>query len=468
MEIHKKMSREEIIIVDDEPGMLNFLSKILQSRGYKVTIWESGATFLEALKDERNRPVLAIIDYRLPDSDGCKLLQKLGRLYPDLKSIMITAHGDIQLAVESMKLGARDFLTKPFTGKEVLQAINKVLEPLRLKKENELLRWQLENGSNNPSLIYKSEIFSKVVRLAEKVASSSATVLLTGESGTGKEVVANHIHNHDPNRSKAPFLAVNCGALADNLLESQLFGTLRGAYTGAYEDSPGLFRAADHGTLLLDEIADTSPALQLKLLRVIETRKVIPVGGTTPCPVDIRIIAATNKNLEEEIAGGRFRSDLFYRLQVFTIDLPPLRERIDDIIPLVEYFLTWYTSREGHVPINIAPEIVPVLRAYNWPGNIRELRNLVHRAVILASGNRFDSSMLPFNQKYSSPFSAPQELKEDFLREKRSDFLLSINEVELKYIAKIYEDLQHNRKKTAEVLGISEKTLGRKLKQIYE
>ncbi|MCD6534112.1 MAG: sigma-54-dependent Fis family transcriptional regulator, partial [Deltaproteobacteria bacterium] len=349
------MSKEEIIIVDDEPGMLNFLGKTLKSQGYKVTTWESGTTFLKALEDERNSPALAIIDYRLPDSDGCKLLQKLGQLYPDLKSIMITAHGDVQLAVESMKLGAHDFLTKPFTGKEILQAINKVLEPLRLKKENELLRWQLECGSNNPSLIYKSEIFSKVVELAERVASSSATVLLTGESGTGKEVIANHIHNHDPNRSKAPFLAVNCGALADNLLESQLFGTLRGAYTGAHEDSPGLFRAADRGTLLLDEIADTSPALQLKLLRVIETREVTPVGGTISYPVDIRIIAATNKNLEEEVASERFRSDLFYRLQVFTIDLPPLRDRIDDIIPLVEYFLSWYTSKEGRAPISIAP-----------------------------------------------------------------------------------------------------------------
>ena len=460
------MSKEEIIIVDDEPGMLNFLGKILQSQGYKVTTWGSAAAFFEALKDDRNNPVLAIIDYRLPDSDGCKILQTLSRLSPDLQSIMITAHGDVQLAVESMKLGAHDFLTKPFTGKEILQAINKVLEPLRLKKENELLRWQLESGSNNPSLIYKSEIFSKVVGLAERVASSSATVLLTGESGTGKEVVANHIHNHDPNRSKAPFLAVNCGALADNLLESQLFGTLRGAYTGAHEDSPGLFRAADQGTLLLDEIADTSPALQLKLLRVIETREVTPVGGTTSYPVDIRIIAATNKNLEEEVASGRFRSDLFYRLQVFTIDLPPLRERIDDIIPLIEYFLSWYTSKEGRAPICIALEIVPILKAYNWPGNIRELRNLVHRAVILAPENCFDRSLLPFSQKSFSAFSELPEPGNGSLSENESDFLPSLNEVELKHIAKVYEHLQQNRKKTAEVLGVSEKTLGRKLKQM--
>ena len=460
------MSKEEIIIVDDEPGMLNFLGKLLKSQGYKVTTWESGTTFLKALEDERNSPVLAIIDYRLPDSDGCKLLQKLGQLYPDLKSIMITAHGDVQLAVESMKLGAHDFLTKPFTGKEILQAINKVLEPLRLKKENKLLRWQLECGSNNPSLIYKSEIFSQVVELAERVASSSATVLLTGESGTGKEVIANHIHNHDPNRSKAPFLAVNCGALADNLLESQLFGTLRGAYTGAHEDSPGLFRAADRGTLLLDEIADTSPALQLKLLRVIETREVTPVGGTISYPVDIRIIAATNKNLEEEVASERFRSDLFYRLQVFTIDLPPLRDRIDDIIPLVEYFLSWYTSKEGRAPISIAPEIGPILKAYNWPGNIRELRNLVYRAVILAPENCFDSSLLPFSPKSFSPFSELPEPENDSLNEKESDFLPSLNEVELKHIAKVYKQLYQNRKKTAEVLGISEKTLGRKLKQL--
>ncbi|MEA3332422.1 MAG: sigma-54 dependent transcriptional regulator [Pseudomonadota bacterium] len=461
------MNKEEIIIVDDEPGMLNFLGKTLQSQGYKITTWESGTAFLKALKNDHNSPVLAIIDYRLPDSDGCKLLQTIGSLYPDLKSIMITAHGDVQLAVESMKLGASDFLSKPFTGKEILQTINKVLEPVRLKKENDLLRWQLERGANNPALIYESELFSNAVKLAEKVASSSATVLLTGESGTGKEVIAKYIHTHDPNRSKGPFLAVNCGALADNLLESQLFGTLRGAYTGAHEDSTGLFRAADQGTLLLDEIADTSPALQLKLLRAIETREITPVGGTTPYPVDIRIIAATNKNLEDEVTGGRFRSDLFYRLQVFAIDLPPLRERLDDIIPLVEYFLTWYTSKEGRSPISIAPEMVPILKAYNWPGNVRELRNLVHRAVILAPGNRFDSSLLPFSPKSFSSFSVLPEPGNNSLGENGTEVLPSLNEVELKHIANVYEQLQQNRKKTAEVLGVSEKTLGRKLKQIY-
>ncbi len=459
------MIKEEIIIVDDEAGMRNFLSKLLISQGYKVTTWGSAAAFLEALKEKNNRPVLAIIDYRLPDSDGSQLLQQLVPSYPDLKSIIITAYGDVQLAVETMKLGADDFLAKPFSGAEILQAVNKVLEPLRLKKENELLRWQLEAGAQTPSLIYKSKVFANTIALAKRVASSSATVLLTGESGTGKEVIAAHIHKHDPSRSQAPFLAINCGALTDNLLESQLFGTTKGAYTGAEKDTPGLFRAADQGTLLLDEIADTSPALQLKLLRVLEAREVTPVGSTQSYAVDVRIIAATNKDLKKEVAAGRFRNDLYYRLQVFTIDLPPLRQRPDDIIPLVEYFLAWYTVREGHCPIKIDPEIIPVLETYCWPGNVRELRNLVHRAVILAQGDRFDSSLLPFFTNTSGPATEPQNSHDN---KNPADRLASLNEIELEYISKVYEQLQHDRKKTAEVLGVSEKTLGRKLKQLRE
>ncbi|MBN2808023.1 MAG: sigma-54-dependent Fis family transcriptional regulator [Deltaproteobacteria bacterium] len=457
------MIKEEIIIVDDEAGMLNFLSKLLISQGYRVSAWDSAATFLEALKEKFCNPVLAIIDYRLPDSDGSQLLQQLSHLYPDLKIIIITAYGDVQLAVETMKLGAHDFLAKPFSGQEILQAVNKVLEPLRLKKENELLRLQLATSAGNPGLIGASENFAKAVALAERVAGSSATVLLTGESGTGKEVIAAHIHKHDPRRAQAPFLAINCGALTDNLLESQLFGTVRGAFTGAEKDTQGLFRAADQGTLLLDEIADTSAALQLKLLRVLEAREVIPVGGTRPYPIDVRIIAATNKNLQAEVAAGRFREDLFYRLQVFTIELPPLRHRVDDIIPLVEYFLAWYSAREGRQTLRIDPAIIPILKTYSWPGNVRELRNLVHRAVILAQENLFDASLLPFSPLPFATYNEPASASE---RPGQSPLLPSLSEVELEHIRKIYNLLEQDRKKTSEVLGISEKTLGRKLKQL--
>jgi DNA-binding NtrC family response regulator len=459
------MDKEEIIVVDDEPGMLNFHGKLLTSQGYKVTTRGNAADFLKALKSEHTKPVLAIIDYRLPDGDGIKLLQEINQLYPEIKAIMITAHGDINLAVESMKLGACDFISKPFTGKEILKAINKFLEPLRLKKENELLRWQLQRGSTPSALIYQSEAFSQVVALAERVASSSATILLQGESGTGKEVIANHIHQSDPNRAKAPFLAVNCGALTDNLLESQLFGTLRGAFTGAHEDTLGLFRAADHGTLLLDEIADTSPALQLKLLRVIETREVTPVGGTTPYSINVRIIASTNKDLKEEVENDCFRSDLFYRLQVLTIHLPPLRERPDDIVPLVKYFLAWYTEKEGRDLIDIDPNIITTLINYSWPGNVRELRNVVHRAVIMAQGNSFDQSLLPFKTKTFSSPSIFTEFNPDKHFARQPARLPSLNDVELDYISKVFLSTQKNRKRTAEILGISEKTLGRKLRR---
>ena len=461
------MGKEEIIIVDDEPGMLNFLGKFLTSQDYKVTTRGNAADFLKALKSEHTKPVLAIIDYRLPDGDGIKLLQEINQLYPEIKVIMITAHGDINLAVEAMKLGACDFISKPFTGKDILLAINKFLEPLRLKKENELLRWQLQSDPNTPGvIIYESEAFSQVVTLAKRVASSSATILLQGESGTGKEVIANHIHQSDPNRAKSPFLAVNCGALTDNLLESQLFGTLRGAYTGAHEDTLGLFRAADPGTLLLDEIADTSPALQLKLLRVIETREVIPVGGTTPYSINVRIIASTNKDLKKEVEKGCFRSDLFYRLQVLTIHLPPLRQRPDDIVPLVRYFLARYTEKEGRDPIDIDPDIITTLKNYSWPGNVRELRNVVHRAVIMARGNSFDHSLLPFKTKTYSPPPTLPECNPDKHFAKQPAKLPSLNDVELDYITQVFLHTHKNRKKTAEILGISEKTLGRKLRQM--
>ncbi|HDS16091.1 MAG TPA: sigma-54-dependent Fis family transcriptional regulator [Proteobacteria bacterium] len=454
------MTRETIIVVDDEAGMLNFISKILKARGYRTITCCNGAEFVEQLGGRRRSPDLALIDYRLPDTTGIELLSKVAELCPELQSIIITAYGEVELAVESMRRGAADFLAKPFTGAELLKAVDRILEPRRLKQENELLRWQLASGDQQPALICRSRIFAQVVALAEQVASSSATVLLTGESGTGKEVVAAHIHNHDPLRRAHRFLAVNCGALADNLLESQLFGALRGAYTGADKDTPGLFRAADQGTLLLDEIAETSPALQRKLLRVLEKKEVTPVGGTVPEPVDVRIIAATNRDLRSEVEAGRFRADLYYRLQVFSIELPPLRQRPADIMPLVHYFLDWYCRQEGKPMLEPVPEIIPLLENYSWPGNVRELRNLVHRAVILARQPVFDASLLPFGR---SPVAAAEI---PVFMENGVKASASLKEVELDYIAMVYRQSARDRKTSAEILGISEKTLGRKLELI--
>ncbi len=456
--------KEKIIIVDDEKGMLNFLSKLLTSQGYTVKTCMTGKSFIKTLHGENQNFALAIIDYRLPDTNGTLLLQKISTLRADIKSIIITAYGDVHLAVEAMKLGATDFLAKPFAGSEIIQAVERSLEPARLREENKKLRWQLAAHEEKSCLVYASRAFTRVIHMAKTVAPSSATVLLTGESGTGKEIVARHIHEHSGDRSQKPFITINCGALADNLLESQLFGSLRGAYTGAYSDSPGYFLSANGGTLLLDEIADTSPALQLKLLRVLETKEITPVGGTKPIKVDVRIIAATNKDLEQEAKDGRFRHDLFYRLQVFSIDLPPLRQRVDDIMPLVEYFLTYYASREGLHKIHVPPQVIDILQAYHWPGNVRELRNLAHRVVILAQNECFEVDLLPFNT-ITHNFS---KIEQEHESEGENVFYRSLAEIELHYIAEVWNHVSKDRVKASKILGISEKTLGRKLKKIAD
>jgi two-component system response regulator HydG len=457
------MARETIIIVDDEVGMLNFISKILQAQGYVTITSRTRDEFLQQLEGGSRRPALALIDYRLPDGDGLELLRRVKEFDPELKCVVITAYGEMNLVVDCMRRGAADFLAKPFTGAELLAAVDRVLEPRRLKEENELLRWQLAGSDPQPRLVCASRAFAKVVTLAEQVASSSATVLLTGESGTGKEVIAAHIHNHDPQRRPYRFLAVNCGALTDSLLEAQLFGAEKGAYTGADRESPGLFRAADKGTLLLDEIAETSPALQQKLLRVLETKEVTPVGGTVPNQVDVRVIAATNRDLEEEVSAGRFRADLFYRLQVVTIELPPLRRRPEDVIPLVNHFLEWYSHKEGKKPLRLDPGIIPLLNNHAWPGNVRELRNLVHRAVILARGPVFDRSLLPCGLAPAGGCGLGDEAISAAKQKPRP-----LSQIELDYIAEILRQCGQNRQQAARILGISVKTLGRKLQQISQ
>ncbi len=454
---------ESILIVDDEEGMLNFLSKFLSTKGYAITVCKTAADFLAILANAENLPDMAIVDYRLPDGNGSQLLAETGRRYPGIKTIIITAYGDVQTAVESMKMGAADFLSKPFSSSDILHAVNRVLEPVRLRRENELLRRKLEIGQDNHSLVYRSGAFAKVVELADKVAKTSATVLLTGETGVGKEIVAQYIHRSDPRGSGTPFLMVNCGALNDNLLETQLFGVVRGAFTGAYQDTPGLFRTANHGTLLLDEIAEASPAVQLKLLRVLENGEVTPVGGTRAYHVDVRIIAATHRDLRRCMETDRFRKDLFYRLQVYPIEIPPLRERPADVMPLVAHYLAWYAAREGYQPLELSGDVISFLESYAWPGNVRELRNLVHRAVIVSSDGIFSSRLLPFDV-VSSLTAGPAADAFDMDREDEKEKPqppFSLKEVESRHIASVLAHFKQNRKKTASALGISEKTLSR-------
>ncbi len=449
------MYKEKIIIVDDEEGMLHYLSKLLRSHGYRVETCNNGKTLMEWFASGSGDADLAIIDYRLPDSNGMQLMAELAKLRPQVKTVIITAYGDIKIAVQAMKQGAADFLAKPFSGDKIIETIEKVFQPVRLLRENRFLRQRLAAHEKDPGLVFQSQEFSEVIAMADKVATTSATVLLTGESGTGKEVVARYIHQHS-HSEHSPFLAVNCGALTESLFESQLFGTLQGAYTGALKNREGLFAAAGGGTILLDEIADISPNLQQKLLRVIETKEIIPLGGTKPLKVDVRIIAATNKNLVADVSAGRFREDLFYRLQVFNINIPPLRQRPHDIMPLVSHFLAYYAERENRPFLQVMPEVEEALLTHSWPGNVRELRNLVHRAVILANDEYFSSKLLPFNLETREP--ADFDLK--------NDFFLPLSEVELRYIAKVYRTVKGDRGKTSRILGISSKTLNRKLQRI--
>ncbi len=449
------MYKEKIIIVDDEEGMRHFLRKLLESHGYQVVTCGNGEKFIEWFTSGPADADLAIIDYRLPDSTALQLMTTLTRLQPRVKTIVITAYGDIKIAVQAMKQGAADFLSKPFSGDRILETVEKVLQPLRLLRENIFLRQRLAEQEEDTEIVYRSREFAEVVGLADKVAASSATVLLTGESGTGKEVLARYIHRHGPGRQQ-PFLAVNCSALAESLLESQLFGVVKGAYTGAEKSREGLFAAAASGTILLDEIGDISPNLQQKLLRVIETKEIIPVGGVKPVRVEARVVAATNKDLPAAVAAGRFREDLFYRLQVFNIEIPPLRQRPDDIMPLVHYFLAYYAAREKRPQLTVSPAVEEALLAHAWPGNVRELRNLVHRAVVLASDGCFTPSLLPFSLGSLSPAETGAA----------DDFFLPLAEVELRYIARVYRAVNGDRGKAARILGISPKTLQRKLQRM--
>jgi two-component system response regulator HydG len=380
-----------ILLVEDDDENRRAMSKALQSVGYTVIEMDNGqAAFDHILENDTD---IIVTDLRLPVMDGVELLKKAKATNPEIEVILMTAHGTVEVAVEAIKEGAYDFITKPIRKASLLRAVEKAAERQYLSRENRELRSQLERGRGR-RLIYASPEMRNIARMVEQVAPSTATVLITGESGAGKEVIADAIHAASPRRLK-PIIKVSCAALPDALLESELFGYERGAFTGANARKEGRFELADGGTLFLDEIGEVSPAVQVKLLRVLQDGQFERLGGTKTIDADVRIVAATNKNLPEEVEKKRFREDLFYRLNVVNIEVPPLRRRKEDIPLLALHFLSIYAERNNKPIEGFSDEAILALTTFDWPGNVRELENAVERAVIFTNGTNVPLTALP-------------------------------------------------------------------------
>jgi two-component system NtrC family response regulator len=385
---------EAILVVDDEKNYTAVLSAVLEEDGFETFMANSGAQALEVLG--REEISLVISDMKMPIMDGLTLLEKIKKRIPDMPVIIMTAHGTVDKAVEAMQKGAYTFILKPFDNERLVMYANKALELHRLVKDNQRLQYEVQSQYSFDNIIGKSPPMQNVFKTISKVGPTSATVLILGESGTGKELVAKSIHFNSPRRNK-PIVAVNCAALAENLLESELFGHEKGAFTGAVARKKGRFELADGGTIFLDEIGELPPSLQVKLLRVLQEKTIERVGGTIPIPVDIRIIAATHRSLKQEIEEGRFREDLFYRLNVVKIQLPPLKQRPEDIRLLIDHFLHKYSAERppGSAIKQVDPAVERLFHDYHWPGNVRELENVIERVMVLCPGPTITVADLP-------------------------------------------------------------------------
>ncbi|MDZ8118382.1 sigma-54-dependent transcriptional regulator [Pontiella agarivorans] len=447
------MAKPTVLIVDDEKSAREGLVRALR-RDYRVFAAENGTSALEVLGSQNIDVLLS--DVRMPGMDGITLLQRALANYPELTVIILTAYGDVDMAVEAMKHGATDFMTKPINLDKLELVLDRLLKAKKIELENEQLKVQLDNKYGLENIIGRSAPMQEVFDTIRQVAGSRATVLIQGESGTGKELVAKAIHQLS-SRNKGPFVAVHCAALSQNILESELFGHEKGAFTGAMERRIGRFEKADGGSLFLDEISEIDANVQVKILRALEERQVERVGGDTPVDVDTRLIAATNRDLKAMVEDGDFREDLFYRLYVVVITLPPLRERQDDILLLLNHYLAVFNEENTKQIEGFTPAAYELLAAYDWPGNIRELRNLVERMVVLARGKVLDVSDIPAQVREKARGGG----------EVKVDAELTVDEMEKRMIIQALEKTGGNRTKAAEKLGISRRTLHRKLNQ-YE
>jgi len=441
--------KERLLVVDDSPQTLEVLQRNLTAKGYQVFTAKSVAEAICIL--ETNTVDLVITDLKMPKVSGIDLVRHVRENLKDTEVMMITGYPTVQGAVQAIKTGAEEYLTKPFTDEELFSAVRRTLDKLQMRKAGETLLHQMPKVPYG--LIGQSEAMRKVFNAIAKTAATSATVLITGESGTGKELVARSIH-YSSSRASAPFVPVNCGGIPEGLLESELFGHVKGAFTGATESRAGFFQTADGGTIFLDEISDTSLSMQSKLLRVLQDKEVYMVGASSSRKVDVRIIAATNKDLSNLVSKGTFREDLFFRLNVITIVMPPLRERGDDILILAHHFVTRYAQEFGKPALQFSDDALQVLRNYYWPGNIRELENVIQRLVVMTDGELIEVSDLPSLMRFSA-------LRETGLNR-------TLAEVEAEYIRNVLASVDGNKTEAAGILGIDRKTLREKLRTVQK
>ncbi len=447
-----------ILIVDDESGILDTLRILLRKEGFEVTTAQGGKAGLDQIRSGSHDIVLT--DVRMPQVTGLDILQAAKEQDSMTPVILMTAQASLQTAVAAVNAGAFYYIQKPFSNDELLAILRRACEFRQIRVENRQLKQDIrrKDKSTVTRPIGKSRRFTDVLKLAEVVAPTDSTVLIQGESGTGKEVVARYIHNLST-RADGPFMSINCGALPENLLESELFGHVKGSFTGAVRDKQGLFAAARGGTFFLDEVGEMPPSLQIKLLRVLQEREVIPVGATETIPVDVRIVAATNRDLEEEVRRGHFRSDLFYRLNVIAIELPSLRDRRDDLVMLIDHFFGELASERDAAPKALSADALDAVMVYDWPGNVRELQNALEHAVVLSKATLIEPSALPerITRRRREPLVA-----------ERSSPNPSLEVIERAYIMWVLQAEGGNKTRAAEVLGIDPSTLYRKLSRYEE
>jgi DNA-binding NtrC family response regulator len=449
------VSIARVVLVDDDDGSRAAMATGLRRVGYEVDEFDAGEPALAAFEAEEPADVL-ITDVRMPGMDGYELVRRVRALRPDIAVLMVTAFGDVDGAVQALQGGADDYLTKPLNLVELRKRVELQLERTSLTRDKRELKERLEKLVGFENVIGRSLAMQQVLERVLVVAPAPSTVLIVGESGSGKELIANAIHEHSP-RAVGRFVALNCGAIPGEILEAELFGHEKGAFTGAHQRRIGKLEAASGGTFFLDEISDLSSDLQVKLLRVLEERRIVRVGGNDEIPVDFRLVAATNRDLEGEVARGRFRQDLYYRLKVVTIALPPLRQRTEDIPLLVGHFVARFNEQLGRNVVRVAPELLATLRAYPWPGNVRELRNVVENMVLFCRTDELTLADLPAEYREGRPVEVRAAVGEWAPR--------SMAEIEREAILRTLDFTQGHLARAAQLLGIGLRTLQRKLKE---
>ncbi|MGC9044253.1 MAG: sigma-54-dependent transcriptional regulator [Myxococcota bacterium] len=434
----------KILVIDDSLETLEMIERILKPKGYNLILKDNGENAIRTLKTEDIN--IVITDIKMPGISGLDILKYISENYKNIQAIVITGFASIDTAVTAIKNGAEEYLPKPFTEEELLNAIQKAIDKINIQTSvNRII-----SKSNEFGIIGESSGIKKVITSIKKASQTNATVLISGESGTGKELVAKAIHYNSP-RATAPFVAVNCGGIPEALLESQLFGHLKGSFTGANETRAGFFQTAEKGTIFLDEITETSLATQVKLLRVLQEKEIYMVGSSKNIKVDTRIIAASNKDILSLVKQGKFREDLYFRLNVIPIDIPPLRERGEDIFLLTAYFLELYKKEYNKPDLKISDNVLNIFKNYSWPGNVRELQNIIQRMVVMCESNLIDVPDLPEIMRYSITNFSNNEM--------------SLEEVEREHIINVLKYTKNNKSKTAEILKIDRKTLREKLRK---